>query len=88
MQLGQEIEEYREIQQIEYQKKALELALHMNKLQGNNAEVAKLKEQKSKLMASREGIIGKKEQILIENSQQRQQMEHVKTQIYSLESKF
>jgi chromosome segregation ATPase len=31
-QLGKEIEEYREIQKIEKEKKALEMALHLNKM--------------------------------------------------------
>jgi structural maintenance of chromosome 3 (chondroitin sulfate proteoglycan 6) len=46
-QLGQEIEEYREIQKLEKEKKALEMALHQLKMMNNNTEMEKLRAFKS-----------------------------------------
>jgi len=42
-QLGKDIEEYREIQKIEKEKKTLEHALHTIRIQTNDAEIEKLR---------------------------------------------
>ena len=80
-QLGQEIEEYREIQQIEREKKSLELILHLGKMEMNNREVDKLRLQKKLLMEEREKIQSKRENILEMNSNQKEQVEDLKFQI-------
>lgn len=43
-QLGQDIEEYREIQKVEKERKALEMALYTRKIQANKAEIDGIRE--------------------------------------------
>lgn len=52
-QLGKEIDEYREIQQVERVKKGLELALHTRKIAANLAEMDYLRLEKNKILDDR-----------------------------------
>ena len=55
--LGSDIEEYREIQKLEREKKALERVLHGMRKAQNDEELRALRDQKSKMMTAREGLI-------------------------------
>jgi len=56
-QLGQEIEEYREVQQVERHKKALELALFSRKMAANQAEIDSIRQDKGKLLDERQLLV-------------------------------
>jgi len=71
-QLGQEIEEYREFQGVEKEKKALELALHSRRMQANKAEVEHLRTAKSKLLDARQGLIQQVEELKLQGSGHRE----------------
>lgn len=61
--LGSEIEEYREIQKVEKEKKALELILYLMKMEMNNRELEKYRQEKRAKMDEREKIQGRKEKV-------------------------
>ena len=63
--LGSDIEEYREIQKLEREKKALERVLHGMRKAQNDEELRALRDQKSKMMTAREGLINQREDMLI-----------------------
>lgn len=86
-QLGKEIEEYREIQKIEREKKALELAIHTHKTHLNLREIEKLRQQKSTMMEERQVLINRQQDFLIENSNQKENIDSLKSQIQLLEAK-
>ncbi len=63
-QLGGEIEEYREIQKVEREKKALELVLHMGKIELNQREIEKLRGEKRLKVMEREKILSRRESMM------------------------
>ena len=54
--LGREIEEYREIQRVEREKRALEMALYARRKQANQAEIDHIKDEKRKLYNDKETL--------------------------------
>ena len=80
-QLGQEIEEYREIQHVEKEKKALELALYTRKIQANKVEMDQLRTDKSKLLETRQELINQMEDLKIQNSGHKERYEELRSSI-------
>jgi chromosome segregation ATPase len=56
-QLGQEIEEYREIQKAERERKALEMALHTRRMEANRVEIEFLRGEKGRVLDKRQALL-------------------------------
>ena len=87
-QLEQEIGEYRVVENIEKERRALELALYQRKFQANSAEIEQIRGEKAKLLEQRQEIMNVIEDDKIRNSGQGDRLIDLRSNIRKLEVRY
>lgn len=87
-QLEQEIGEYRVVENIEKERRALELALYQRKIQANSAEIEHIRGEKAKLLEQRQEMMNVIEDDKIRNSGQGDRLIDLRSNIRKLEVRY
>jgi len=87
-QLEQEIGEYRFIENIERERRALELALYQRKVQANRAEIEHIRVEKLKLLDQRQEMINQIDDEKLQNSGQGDKIIELRSHIKKLEVRY
>ena len=87
-QLEQEIGEYRFIENIERERRALELALYQRKVQANRAEIEHIRGEKLKLLDQRQEMINQIDDEKLQNSGQGDKIIELRSHIKKLEVRY